>query len=87
MQIRLLLFLLPAALGGAANLAAQGARPLPELQMGPVPWTNGLSGLSERLAAIGLPEMPKEEFVQHIHQLLHITVRRAPGQEDSSPQR
>ena len=66
------------ALHGQAPLRAPAAPALPGLQSGPAPWTNGLDQLTQRLAVIGLPAMPKEEFVQHIHQHLTITVRGNP---------
>ncbi len=59
---------------GKAAPAARPSPPLPGLQTGPAPWTNGLDQLTQRLAVIGLPAMPKEEFVQHIHQHLTISV-------------
>ena len=64
---------------GKAAVAAKPAAPaLPGLQTGPAPWTRGIDQLTERLAAIGLPAMPKEEFAQHIHQHLTIAVRGNP---------
>jgi len=47
-------------------------KPLAGLQSGATPWTRGLDGLTERLDAVGLPAMPAEAFVQHIHQ--HLTI-------------
>ncbi len=66
---------------GVAQAGAQGAPkpaakpPLPGLQTGELPWPAELNHLNERLVAIGLPAMPNESFVLHIHQQLTITVR------------
>ncbi|MBI4502290.1 MAG: hypothetical protein HY700_14165, partial [Gemmatimonadetes bacterium] len=65
------------AVAQSKPLAPAKPRPLPGLQTGAAPWTGGLDGLSERLEAIGLPAMPSEAFVQHIHQHLTITIRGA----------
>ncbi|MSR06995.1 MAG: hypothetical protein EXR93_08025 [Gemmatimonadetes bacterium] len=45
----------------ARNLSAQ-ALALPGMQTGPAPWTEGHTGLTARLKAIGLPAMPAEAF-------------------------
>ena len=66
-----------AALAITVSPGAGQSKPLPGLQTGTAPWTRGLEGLGERLEAIGLPAMPREEFVQHIHQHLTITIRGA----------
>jgi hypothetical protein len=67
----------------AAQTVAKAPLPtLPGLQTGTAPWPREVEQLTARLEAIGLPAMPKEEFVQHIHQHLTITIR---GRETPVP--
>src|SRR5215210_3395167 len=60
--------------GPAAGTTAVGAEEpaLPGGQTGPPPWTNGATGLAERLRAIGLPALPEEGTALHIHQHLDV---------------
>jgi hypothetical protein len=59
----------------AATPAAGAAAPaLPGVQTGPPPWTNGGTALGARLQAIGLPALPEEGTVLHIHQHLDLFV-------------
>ena len=60
---------------GSAKAAPPAQRQLPGLQTTEAPWPRELAYLSERLKAIGLPAMPNESFVVHIHQVLKIAVR------------
>jgi len=66
----------PATTAAGAGAAAPA---LPGAQTGPPPWTNGGGGLAARLRAIGLPALPEEGTVLHIHQHLDVFVngRRA----------
>ena len=47
---------------------------LPGLQSGPAPWSTDLPTLTPRLQALGLPPLPSEGTVLHIHQHLDIFV-------------
>jgi hypothetical protein len=44
------------------------------LQTGPPPWNNGVGGLTDRLAPIGLSQLGAEGTVLHIHQHLDLYV-------------
>jgi hypothetical protein len=58
-----------------ATTAGEAATPaLPGAQTGRPPWTNGGAGLAARLQAIGLPALPEEGTVLHIHQHLDVFV-------------
>jgi hypothetical protein len=61
--------------GSSATTATAATAPaLPGAQTGPPPWTNGAAGLAARLQAIGLPALPEEGTVLHIHQHLDLFV-------------
>jgi hypothetical protein len=45
------------------------------LQNGPPPWNNGVGGLTDRLAPIGLSQLGAEGTVLHIHQHLDLYVQ------------
>jgi hypothetical protein len=62
--------------GGSSDTTATRATTpaLPGAQTGPPPWTNGATGLAARLQAIGLPALPEEGTVLHIHQHLDVFV-------------
>ena len=45
------------------------------LQNGPPPWNNGVAGLTDRLAPIGLSQLGAEGTVLHIHQHLDLYVQ------------
>ena len=62
----------------AQQSAGKAATRLPGLQTGAAPWSAELGKLRERLQAIGLPAMPSEAFVVHIHQSLRITIDGKP---------
>jgi hypothetical protein len=47
---------------------------LPGAQLTPPPWTPGTDQLEQRLEVIGLPALPAEAFVVHIHQHLDLFV-------------
>jgi hypothetical protein len=50
------------------------ASALPGAQTGPPPWNPGTDQLQERLQALGLPALPAEGTVVHIHQHLDLYV-------------
>jgi hypothetical protein len=56
----------------SSTSTAPEAAALPGAQTGPPPWSNGARGLAERLQAIGLPALPEEGTVLHIHQHLDV---------------
>jgi hypothetical protein len=56
----------------ATTDSAVSAPALPGAQTGPPPWTNGGTGLADRLRAIGLPALPEEGVALHIHQHLDL---------------
>jgi hypothetical protein len=58
----------------ATTPAPAGGSALPGAQNGPPPWTNGGDGLAARLQEIGLPALPEEGTVLHIHQHLDVFV-------------
>jgi hypothetical protein len=47
---------------------------LPGAQTGPPPWTRGADQLQQRLQVLGLPALPAEAFVVHIHQHLDVYI-------------
>ena len=62
---------------GTATTAAPGtttAASLPGAQNTPPPWNAGTAGLEERLQVLGLPALPAEGTVLHIHQHLDLLV-------------
>jgi hypothetical protein len=59
---------------GTTAAAGPAAAALPGAQTGRPPWTNGGTGLAARLQAIGLPALPEEGTVLHIHQHLDLFV-------------
>jgi hypothetical protein len=65
---------------GGTTSASAGTAALPGEQTGPPPWTAGSDGLAARLKAIGLPALPAEGTVLHIHQHLDLFAngRRVP---------
>src|SRR3954470_9380085 len=56
----------------ASPAAGAQAGALPGAQTGPPPWTAGGDQLAARLQAIGLPALPEEGTVLHIHQHLDV---------------
>jgi hypothetical protein len=46
----------------------------PGMLTGPAPWSRNVSHLRARLAAIGLPALPSEGTVLHIHQHLDVVI-------------
>jgi hypothetical protein len=75
---------------GETGAAGAAAPALPGAQAGPPPWTNGATGLAARLQAIGLPALPEEGTVLHIHQHLDVFVNgrrvRVPAGVGIDPQ-
>jgi hypothetical protein len=61
---------------GSSNSAPQTIpwSQLGVLQTGPPPWNNGVGGLTDRLAPIGLSQLGAEGTVLHIHQHLDLYV-------------
>jgi hypothetical protein len=59
----------PAAAPSTDNNAASA---LPGAQTGPPPWDAGGNQLAQRLDALGLPALPAEGTVLHIHQHLDV---------------
>jgi hypothetical protein len=64
---------------------------LGQLQTGPPPWNNGVGGLTDRLAPLGLNALGSEGTVLHIHQHLdlyvngkHVTLPALIGIYDNS---
>jgi hypothetical protein len=64
---------------------------LGQLQTGPPPWNNGVAGLTDRLAPLGLNALGAEGTVLHIHQHLdlyvsgkHVTLPALIGIYDNS---
>jgi hypothetical protein len=47
---------------------------LPGIRRGPAPWDQGYNGLPDRLAPLGLDQLPQEMLKQHIHQHLDIYI-------------
>jgi hypothetical protein len=63
--------------GGSSSSSAPRTIPwsqLGQLQTGPPPWNNGVAGLTDRLAPIGLSQLGAEGSVLHIHQHLDLYV-------------
>jgi hypothetical protein len=54
--------------------ADPGQAELPGAQTGPPPWTRGVDQLEQRLQVLGLPALPSEAFVVHIHQHLDVYI-------------
>jgi hypothetical protein len=48
------------------------------MQTGPAPWGPGLTGMKERLTAIGVPFGPQETLVSHQHSLIQVYVEGKP---------
>jgi hypothetical protein len=57
---------------------APAASALPGAQTGPPPWDAGGNQLAQRLDALGLPALPAEGTVLHIHQHLDVFVDGKP---------
>jgi hypothetical protein len=62
--------------GGSASSAPRTIpwSQLGPLQTGPPPWNNGVAGLTDRLAPLGLSQLGAEGNVVHIHQHLDLYV-------------
>jgi hypothetical protein len=58
--------------------ATNAASALPGAQTGPPPWDAGGNQLAQRLDALGLPALPAEGTVLHIHQHLDVFVEGKP---------
>lgn len=58
----------------ASTPAPAPAAALPGAQTGPPPWTRGVDQLAQRLQVLGLPALPAEGTVVHIHQHLDLYV-------------
>src|SRR4051812_39435172 len=54
--------------------AAPDPAELPGAQTGPPPWNRGADQLEQRLQALGLPALPAEGTVVHIHQHLDVYI-------------
>src|SRR4051812_42764874 len=55
---------------------------LGSLQTGPPPWNNGVGGLTDRLAPLGLSQLGAEGTVIHLHQHLDLYVN---GKKETPP--
>ena len=60
--------------GGAGKAHDSGSPPRAGLLAGPPPWPANTAGLRPRLASLGLPALPREGTVLHIHQHLDLYV-------------
>ncbi|MDD5110544.1 MAG: hypothetical protein PHI63_05030 [Patescibacteria group bacterium] len=60
------------------NGAAAGDSRLPGLLVGNAPWPENQDKLSDRLRVIGLPALPRESTVFHLHQHIDITIDGKP---------
>ncbi len=61
-------------IGGVVATRESAPSALPGLLSGPAPWGPNTSELRARLDALGLPALPAEAFVLHIHQHLDVFV-------------
>jgi hypothetical protein len=64
--------------GGTAPAKPVNETAMPSLQNGPPPWGTATADLANRLQVLGLPALPQEGSVLHIHQHIDVFVDGKP---------